>query len=277
MLRSRHINDHVIVWMLMAVTALLHLMSMFSLSLSLTISLSLPPICLALSLAAAGAMANHLIPNALLRPHGTNNPYNTLLGESAVYNNPLGMYNTQGVQASSLPCRIESSAFLSAAEAARWAGLCCCPATEQKSSLLYHKFEPGGLFIAALMGKRCSGVRLYCENPRRVGFRFCLFCLRGFSVSGLRLAARLGASLSTGPERAGRHPRFYMCSNVVLSRQTLYGSKRNVLSRSTVILLSSVLPLPGAEAAVIAHQSKRGCRQFVRVYKSAGKSCKSLL
>ncbi|XP_061566566.1 adhesion G protein-coupled receptor L3-like isoform X4 [Cololabis saira] len=42
-----------------------------------------------------GAMANHLIPNALLRPHGTNNPYNTLLGDSAVYNNPLGMYNTQ--------------------------------------------------------------------------------------------------------------------------------------------------------------------------------------
>uniref|UniRef100_A0A1A8MR06 Adhesion G protein-coupled receptor L3 n=1 Tax=Nothobranchius pienaari TaxID=704102 RepID=A0A1A8MR06_9TELE len=42
-----------------------------------------------------GAMANHLIPNALLRPHGTNNPYNTLLGESAVYNNALGMYNTQ--------------------------------------------------------------------------------------------------------------------------------------------------------------------------------------
>ncbi|KAJ8336138.1 hypothetical protein SKAU_G00394810 [Synaphobranchus kaupii] len=32
----------------------------------------------------------------LLRPHGTNNPYNTLLGESAVYNNPsVSMYNTQ--------------------------------------------------------------------------------------------------------------------------------------------------------------------------------------
>uniref|UniRef100_A0A8C3XVR7 Adhesion G protein-coupled receptor L3 n=1 Tax=Chelydra serpentina TaxID=8475 RepID=A0A8C3XVR7_CHESE len=46
-----------------------------------------------------GAMANHLITNALLRPHGTNNPYNTLLGESAVYNNPsVSMYNTQGVQ-----------------------------------------------------------------------------------------------------------------------------------------------------------------------------------
>ncbi|XP_072261028.1 adhesion G protein-coupled receptor L3 isoform X8 [Pyxicephalus adspersus] len=35
-----------------------------------------------------GAMANHLITNALLRPRGTNNPYNTLLGELAVYNNP---------------------------------------------------------------------------------------------------------------------------------------------------------------------------------------------
>uniref|UniRef100_A0A3Q2YEK3 Adhesion G protein-coupled receptor L3 n=1 Tax=Hippocampus comes TaxID=109280 RepID=A0A3Q2YEK3_HIPCM len=35
-----------------------------------------------------GTMANHLITNALLRPHGTNNPYNTLLGDSAVYNNP---------------------------------------------------------------------------------------------------------------------------------------------------------------------------------------------
>ncbi|KAM4707506.1 adhesion G protein-coupled receptor L3 isoform 2-T2 [Discoglossus pictus] len=43
-----------------------------------------------------GAMANHLITNALLRPHGTNNPYNTLLGEAAVYNNPsVSMYNTQ--------------------------------------------------------------------------------------------------------------------------------------------------------------------------------------
>ncbi|XP_064917699.1 adhesion G protein-coupled receptor L3 isoform X29 [Columba livia] len=43
-----------------------------------------------------GAMANHLITNALLRPHGTNNPYNTLLGESAVYNNPsVSMYNAQ--------------------------------------------------------------------------------------------------------------------------------------------------------------------------------------
>uniref|UniRef100_A0A2K6G1M5 Adhesion G protein-coupled receptor L3 n=1 Tax=Propithecus coquereli TaxID=379532 RepID=A0A2K6G1M5_PROCO len=42
------------------------------------------------------AMANHLISNALLRPHGTNNPYNTLLGEPAVYNNPsVSMYNAQ--------------------------------------------------------------------------------------------------------------------------------------------------------------------------------------
>uniref|UniRef100_A0A673IKU4 Adhesion G protein-coupled receptor L3 n=1 Tax=Sinocyclocheilus rhinocerous TaxID=307959 RepID=A0A673IKU4_9TELE len=44
-----------------------------------------------------GAMANHLIPNSLLRAHASNNPYNTLLGESAVYNNPtLSMYNAQG-------------------------------------------------------------------------------------------------------------------------------------------------------------------------------------
>uniref|UniRef100_A0A8B9H066 Adhesion G protein-coupled receptor L3.1 n=1 Tax=Astyanax mexicanus TaxID=7994 RepID=A0A8B9H066_ASTMX len=44
-----------------------------------------------------GTMANHLISNALLRPHGTN-PYNTLLGESAVYNNPsANMFNTQGL------------------------------------------------------------------------------------------------------------------------------------------------------------------------------------
>nr|XP_033712988.1 adhesion G protein-coupled receptor L3 isoform X3 [Tursiops truncatus] len=43
-----------------------------------------------------GAMANHLISNALLRPHGTNNPYNTLLGEPAVCNNPsVSMYNAQ--------------------------------------------------------------------------------------------------------------------------------------------------------------------------------------
>ncbi|KAM9449469.1 adhesion G protein-coupled receptor L3 isoform 1-T1 [Clarias gariepinus] len=42
-----------------------------------------------------GTMANHLISNALLRPHGTN-PYNTLLGESSVYNNPsANMFNTQ--------------------------------------------------------------------------------------------------------------------------------------------------------------------------------------
>ena len=69
--------------------------------------LSLSPPALSLSpsfirLAVPGAMANHLIPNSLLRPHGTNNPYNTLLGESSIYNNPLGMYNTQGVASLSL-------------------------------------------------------------------------------------------------------------------------------------------------------------------------------
>ncbi|XP_057185982.1 adhesion G protein-coupled receptor L3-like isoform X10 [Triplophysa rosa] len=43
-----------------------------------------------------GAMANHIIPNSLLRAHTSNNPYNTLLGDAAVYNNPtLSMYNAQ--------------------------------------------------------------------------------------------------------------------------------------------------------------------------------------
>lgn len=52
---------------------------------------------LSFSGAAPGTMANHLMSNALLRPHGTNNPYNTLLGEPAVCNNPsISMYNAQG-------------------------------------------------------------------------------------------------------------------------------------------------------------------------------------
>lgn len=62
-------------------------------------------LCVFLSICAAvsGAMANHLIPNTLLRAHASNNPYNTLLGESAVYNNPtLSMYNAQGVLHSSV-------------------------------------------------------------------------------------------------------------------------------------------------------------------------------
>lgn len=74
---------------------------MFSLCIYVFISICLfLSVSFCLTVAAPGAMANHLIPSALLRPHGTNNPYNTLLGESAVYNNPLGMYNTQGVLAS---------------------------------------------------------------------------------------------------------------------------------------------------------------------------------
>lgn len=82
--------------------------------LNLSISLCFLSISLCLFLAAPGAMANHLIPNALLRPHGTNNPYNTLLGESAVYNNPLGMYNIQGVLASFhyLPLWLEQCFFI---------------------------------------------------------------------------------------------------------------------------------------------------------------------
>ena len=85
-----------------------HNLTVYHPSLCLHTPVSLSPLCLPpLSLsvirpAVPGAMANHLIPNSLLRPHGTNNPYNTLLGESSIYNNPLGMYNTQGVAALSL-------------------------------------------------------------------------------------------------------------------------------------------------------------------------------
>ena len=85
-------------WVLLSpfslLTWLLLLLSLFLLS----TWLSALPLSLSLYLSVPGAMANHLITNALLRPHGTNNPYNTLLGDSAVYNNPaVGMYNTQGV------------------------------------------------------------------------------------------------------------------------------------------------------------------------------------
>lgn len=60
-------------------------------------------VLLSICVAASGAMANHLIPNSLLRSHASNNPYNTLLGESSVYNNPtLSMYNAQGVLHSSV-------------------------------------------------------------------------------------------------------------------------------------------------------------------------------
>lgn len=83
-------------------------------------------------------MANHLIPNALLRPHGTNNPYNTLLGESAVYNNPLGMYNTQGVQASSLSCGLWSGPVLSALVTEKLRGGRVFVAARQQSAI--HRF-----------------------------------------------------------------------------------------------------------------------------------------
>lgn len=151
--KTPHINDHVIIWMLMAVIAQLHLPNWYVCSLSFSLSISqfiyhLPfflslrsfslllfSFSLRLFLAAPGAMANHLIPNALLRPHGTNNPYNTLLGESAVYNNPLGMYNTQGVQASfhSLTLCLEQCFFFSCWS---WrncevAHLCSCSGAER--------------------------------------------------------------------------------------------------------------------------------------------------
>lgn len=111
----------------------LHLPTYLFFSVSTLCFFSFSSVSICLFLAAPGAMANHLIPNALLRPHGTNNPYNTLLGESAVYNNPLGMYNTQGVLASfhSLTLWLGQCFFFHAwscrnCEVAR---LCSCPGT----------------------------------------------------------------------------------------------------------------------------------------------------
>lgn len=112
-------------------------------------------------------MANHLIPNALLRPHGTNNPYNTLLGESAVYNNPLGMYNTQGVHASPPSCDARSS--VSPSVAARWAGL--HPPSEPNSSFLNVGSEKLGRRVdlsRPRWGNAAPEFSLIVKNPRRV-------------------------------------------------------------------------------------------------------------
>jgi len=41
---------------------------------------------------------NYLLTNPLLRPHGTNNPYNTLLAETVVCNAPSApVFNSPGV------------------------------------------------------------------------------------------------------------------------------------------------------------------------------------
>lgn len=45
-----------------------------------------------------GMTGNYLLTNPLLRPHGTNNPYNTLLAETVVCNTPTApVFNPPGV------------------------------------------------------------------------------------------------------------------------------------------------------------------------------------
>lgn len=47
---------------------------------------------------ALGMTGNYLLTNPLLRPHGTNNPYNTLLAETVVCNAPSApVFNSPGV------------------------------------------------------------------------------------------------------------------------------------------------------------------------------------
>lgn len=47
---------------------------------------------------ALGVTGNYLLTNPLLRPHGTNNPYNTLLAETVVCNAPSApVFNSPGV------------------------------------------------------------------------------------------------------------------------------------------------------------------------------------
>ena len=49
-------------------------------------------------LATLGMTGNYLLTNPLLRPQGTNNPYNTLLAETVVCNSPTApVFNSPGV------------------------------------------------------------------------------------------------------------------------------------------------------------------------------------
>lgn len=51
-------------------------------------------------LATPGMTGNYLLTNPLLRPQGTNNPYNTLLAETVVCNTPTApVFNSPGVLA----------------------------------------------------------------------------------------------------------------------------------------------------------------------------------
>lgn len=54
-------------------------------------------LCLLLCLAYPGMTSNYLLTNPLLRPQGTNNPYNTLLAETVVCNSPTApVFNSPG-------------------------------------------------------------------------------------------------------------------------------------------------------------------------------------
>lgn len=63
--------------------------------------------------ATPGMTGNYLLTNPLLRPQGTNNPYNTLLAETVVCNTPTApVFNSPGVLPSHNCTYFSSSLFL---------------------------------------------------------------------------------------------------------------------------------------------------------------------
>lgn len=79
-----------------------HLLKMSLISflheLSITVGLLRQTYLLLFCLATPGMTGNYLLTNPLLRPQGTNNPYNTLLAETVVCNTPTApVFNSPGV------------------------------------------------------------------------------------------------------------------------------------------------------------------------------------
>lgn len=63
-----------------------------------TVTLKQENWCIFFCFFALGMTGNYLLTNPLLRPHGTNNPYNTLLAETVVCNAPSApVFNSPGV------------------------------------------------------------------------------------------------------------------------------------------------------------------------------------
>lgn len=107
---------------------------------------------------------NYLLTNPLLRPQGTNNPYNTLLAETVVCNTPTApVFNSPGVLLSILSPLQNSCPFLLASSvlicSARKAECCCL-------SVLFFYF----LFFCSFFGIIAS------STPQKYSTR-CIECV----------------------------------------------------------------------------------------------------